>query len=271
MVAVIESKFSLQKIDKDKTCENCFIYEIADDIQKYSHYCALPFKGACIVFSWAEMLNISPSWLQFFADSKRILKDILSTFHSPNFFIKQIQLCHSVELYREETKLRQTTKKAKNVFYSFSSSFATTLKFPVILDRARLIDLSKISRALPSHLSLASHLVKLAIKGARLADQVWELGSLFYEGRAYTKLGKLHPQTVSLMQSSVMSLLGFFVGSSIMLAHFWSYQIPPLIFLSISTFFYTVNVVGKKVGAELYDVCINPSPDQYKAVHGLPA
>ncbi len=143
----------------------------------------LPNKVISTLFRWTEYIPLPSQLLSFFADRYHSIKEVTSTFAIPKFFIKQAKLfeaCYHLQSRWSAqgfARLDKIVKDIKNFFFSFLSATIATIKLPQILDKTRIIDLNRISRALPSILAKSECLLSLGLSSMKVIDTTWTLRS----------------------------------------------------------------------------------------------
>lgn len=225
----------------------------ADEFAKFLGIALLPNKVISNLLGWAEWMKLPDSWQVFLAVQRHSIKVVSSTFALPRFFIKQLKLYEACEQLKNNftqevpAKIEKIVGDVKKVFFSSISSIISTLKIPQLLHKTQVIDLSKVSRVLPSVLSKTESLFSLAFSGMRLVDTAWTLqGQLQKENAALThKL--LHPSAkvktlyLKLGTGSLKAVSNSIGAASL----FLGVHVNPIASMTLSTISLTASVVSK--------------------------
>ena len=154
-------------------CRQYSFFEYIDDLQNKYAYIRLPLKGVALLFKWLERAPFAYETQAFIAMQRRVVKTTDSTFGLPNFIIKQIkfyQSCTQLAKQRNIDRIKKVVRSALGLTVS-------AIKMPLLLDKTDVIDLSKISRRLPSDLDLAGSLLTMILSGSKLIENSWSMAS----------------------------------------------------------------------------------------------
>lgn len=142
----------------------------------------LPNKVIGTWLGWAEYMLLPSQPLSLITDRRLTIKAVTSTFAIPKFFIKQVKLfetCYDLKnkLSAKPAGLGKIIEDVKKTFLAFLAAITATIKVPQILDKTRIFDLNKISRALPTILAKSECLLSLGLYGMKVIDTGWTLCS----------------------------------------------------------------------------------------------
>jgi hypothetical protein len=230
------------------------VSKAAEDFKKFLDNALLPNKVISNLLSWTEFMKLPDSWQVFLAVQRHSIKVVSTTFALPHFFIKQIKLYEACEQLKKNltkeipAKMEKIVSDVKNVFFASISSIISTLKIPHLLHKTEVIDLSKVSRALPNVLSKTVSLFSLAFSGMKLVDTAWTLQGQFRKERAPSLTHQLsHPSAkvkALYLKLGTGSLIA--VSNSINAASlFLGVHINPIVSLTVATVSLTISVFSK--------------------------
>ena len=229
-------------------------YRIAHEFEKLLKLIRMPNKVISTLFGWAEMIYPSESWQTFLTAQRYTIKAVASTFALPKLIIKQVKLfeawSHLKNSLTQEmpAKLEKIAGEVKKVFLSFLSCLAAGLKIPQLLDKTQVVDLSKISRLLPSVLRRAECLLSLALSSMKFIDTAWNLQEQLEKENANAPHHSGHSaKTKSLIFKLGTSSIKIVSDSINAASLFLGWYATPIVNLTVSTISLTASVVSKLV------------------------
>ncbi len=225
----------------------------ADEFAKFLDNALLPNKVINNLLGWAEYMKLPDSWQVFLAVQRHSIKTVTSTFALPQFFIKQLKLYEACEDLKKNftqdvpAKMGKVLGDVKKVFLASISSIISTLKIPQLLHKTQVIDLSKLSRMLPSVLSKTESLFSLAFSGMKLVDTAWTLQSQLQKENATLSHKFWHPsaKVKALYLKLGTGSLGAVTDSIGAASLFLGVHVNPIASMTISTISLTITVVSK--------------------------
>jgi hypothetical protein len=231
------------------------LFRITNKIDRCLDMIRLPNRIVSTLLRCAELLPLKAEKLTFITEQRHLMKTLNSIIGLPSFFIKQIQLykaCANLKRNFTLYPLRSWDKvvvDVKKTFFASLSALIAGLKFPLLLDETRIIDLTNISKTLPKSLAKGGALVSLAMSSMRIADTAWTLRNelkndeVFLDGKNWSLSPKGQKTFLKLGSNSVQVLS----NSMSVAALFLGLYTNPLILVAVSVVSLSFTLVGKVV------------------------
>ena len=230
-------------------------------------------KAISNLLSWSEYLPLPSYILSFLADQRYQIKTVSSTFALPKFFIKQAKLYENLVLLKNRFsisgpfRLKNVVKEAKRTFFAFLSAVKTGIKVPQLLDKTRIIDLSKISRMLPSYFAKGECVVSTGLYGMKTVDTAMKLHTQLKKENYSDKLSSKVKKTLLKLGSNTAKTVSNSIAGA---ALFLGWYNNPIIATAVSTFSISISIISKMIGHSKF-FRGDKSNDLWKASASLPA
>jgi hypothetical protein len=226
----------------EKKEEGNLLFRIAKQFGKHLDIACFSNKVASTVLDWMKLLPLSDGLLSLIANRRHMIKSVTSLFNLPKFFVKQIrryEVCSELKerLTSNIQRLHQWVDNVKKIFFTALSTIIAGLKLPRLLDKAGIIDLSKISRMLSTRLARGACLCSLVLCSMKFVDTAWTLRSHLKKEHASPKWDVWHPsrrltRTILKLGSNSIKLLAHSLSAAVLFLGWYS---NPLVFVTVST------------------------------------
>jgi hypothetical protein len=247
----INTQITVNPIEKKE--KNNLFFHFTKKFSEQLDLIRMPNKMISTLLSWTEFMPLPSQVLSFIADRRDKIKMVTSTFALPKLFIKQIKLyeaCHYLKnrlSARGHVSLDKIVDDVKKKFLAFLSVTIKGIQLPQLLDKARIIDLNKISRMLLGALAKSECLLSLGYYSIKVADKAWILHTQLKsenQALAHWKWNSSPKATRTLIKLSTNSLK--VLSNSISVAAlFLGLHTNPLISLAVSTLSISVSIIAK--------------------------
>ncbi len=230
---------------------NNHIFSAARKFGKKLDFVQLINKAVSNLLSWSEYLPLPSKVLSFLADQRFQIKTVSSTFALPKFFIKQAKLCETFMLLKNRfnvagpDRLKKIAGGAKKTFFAFLSAVKTGMKLPQLLDKTRIVDLSKISRMLPNYLAKGEYLVSAGLCGMKTVDIARKLRAQLKKENFSEKFSpKVKKTLLKLGANSAKTFSNSLAGAALFLGMYSN----PIIATALSTLTIGISVISNMIG-----------------------
>lgn len=232
----------------------------ADKFGTYLGLACLPFKGLVTLFSWGEVLPLKPDILNLIATQRKTMKSITTTFKVPKFFLTESSVVQTCANFRRTVSATpppdQSTlvEKVKETSSQILKGSITLLKFPAVLDKTGMINISYFPSFLTSGLfGTVVDTLSLVDNGAGLLDSIGKLRSVFRktagpDEAAQKELAQKKTKAVIKVTSGSLKLLSATLSAPLTL---FAPVIAPVVLLMISSLSFVLKLTGKFISGGL--------------------
>lgn len=237
---------------EDKKKDNYF-FRFIEKCGEQLDIIRFPNKVISTLLGWKEYLPLPSQLLSFLSDRRHTIKTVTSTFALPKFFIKQIKLLETCNHLKNRlcaqvaVGVDKVVENVKKVFLAFLSATIATIKLPQVLDKTRIIDLSKISKMLPNVLAKCEGLLSIGLYSMKVVDTTWLLHSqLKKETRPLADWKwSSSPKVTKTLLKLASNSLKVFSNSVSTAVLFLGWCTNPLVSFGVSLLSLSVSVLGK--------------------------
>jgi hypothetical protein len=180
LVSSISANTQILVTPSEKKDEDNLLFRFSKKFSEQLDLIRIPNKVMSTLLGWAECMPLPSRLLAFIADQREVIKTVASTFALPKFFVKQVKLyetCNQLKnrLSASAVNLGKVIDAVKKTFFASLSAASAGIKLSQLLDKTRIIDLSKISRLLPNVLAKTDCLLSLGLNSMKIVDTFWIL------------------------------------------------------------------------------------------------
>ena len=231
-----------------------------------------------LVLGWIGSMPLPLSWASLIVEQHRTIKTISSTFSLPKFGVKQIQFYKSYSHLKnridsmDPNDFDDIAKDGKKTFFSMLAAMIAGLKLPRLLDKTRVLDLSKISKSLPATLAKGECFFSLISDSVKIADTAWILNSQLRNENAslvermWNPSPKMKKDLLELCSNSFSALSSSISAASLFLK--WSAH--PYLSVAVSTLSTMSSLMSQGISCDRW-LWGTQSADSRKVFASLPA
>lgn len=251
MSIIVSNSLQFRKLNKPVRVEALSLSKVTYTWGSRLALFRLPFKGASILFGWAQIIPFPKEIKSHIGNQHIVIKAISSTFNLPIFFINQAGLYRSVKNLANSINCKDPSRpwhvisEVKTVFFSALGSALSAIKLPQMFYKAGPKSLGKISRQLAIKLTKAEVLLALSLSAGKFLESAWSLMKQIERDRVSRSTNRISVRTKKSMIHLGVKSFNLISISTAVSSVFFGIYVPPLLQLSLSSSAFAISIITK--------------------------